>query len=256
MGDHLPAVELGAGRTCVDVVAGRYHLCALLDNSAVKCWGDGWNGKFGYEDTIDRGSTSGQMGNALPSVDLGDDCTPVQVSASEGHSCVLCDSGSVKCWGGSQESCQETAHGSSPGTMGNNLPTLSFGTGKIVVAVSASDGHTCVLLSDETVRCCGDNSYGELGYGDTTDRYLTAQMGDHLPAVTLGALTPLSVFAAFNHKTTFIFTDGSVKSIGHNLNYELGYNDAVNRNLVGDTLPAISLGSGLTAVSGGFGHGR
>eukprot|EP00971_Amphidinium_carterae_P047387 933820-Amphidinium_carterae.1 len=122
--------------------------------------------------------------------------------------------------------------------MGNNLPTLSFGTGKTVVSVSAGDQHTCALLSDDTVKCCGQNIAGELGYGDSTDRYLTAQMGDNLPAVAFGALTPRSVFPVIRDQTTFIFTDGSVKSIGRNAEYELGYNDAVNRNFVGDSLPA------------------
>eukprot|EP00971_Amphidinium_carterae_P147879 2931203-Amphidinium_carterae.1 len=51
MGDLLPAVDLGAGRTCVDVVAGpAYHVCALLDNNDVKCWGVGDDGQLGYED--------------------------------------------------------------------------------------------------------------------------------------------------------------------------------------------------------------
>eukprot|EP00971_Amphidinium_carterae_P064590 1279720-Amphidinium_carterae.1 len=139
--------------------------------------------------------------------------------------------------------------------MGNNLPTLSFGTSKIVVSVSASDGHTCVVLSDDAAKCCGLNQYGQLGYGDTTNRYLTAQIGDNLPAVTLGTLTARSVFAGSRAHTTFIFTDGSVKSIGLNADYELGYNDAVNRNFVGDSLPGVSLGSGLIAVSGGCEHG-
>eukprot|EP00971_Amphidinium_carterae_P314250 6246597-Amphidinium_carterae.1 len=94
MGDHLPAVQLGAGRTCVDVAAGHGHFCALLDNAAVKCWGLNDDGRLGYEDTTTRGSTSGQMGDALLAVDLGDNCWPVQLSISVHHSCVLCEGGS------------------------------------------------------------------------------------------------------------------------------------------------------------------
>eukprot|EP00971_Amphidinium_carterae_P265296 5262789-Amphidinium_carterae.1 len=79
MGDDLPAVQLGAGRTCVDVAAGHDHFCTLLDNAAVKCWGLTQHGRLGYEDTTDRGTASGgQMGDALPAVDLGDNCRPVQ----------------------------------------------------------------------------------------------------------------------------------------------------------------------------------
>ena len=38
MGDDLPAVPLGSGRTVEAVAAGALHSCALLDNGSVKCW--------------------------------------------------------------------------------------------------------------------------------------------------------------------------------------------------------------------------
>ena len=40
MGNALPFVDLGTGRTAVAVSAARYHTCAILDDGkAVKCWG-------------------------------------------------------------------------------------------------------------------------------------------------------------------------------------------------------------------------
>ena len=38
MGDALPFVDLGTGQSAFQVVAGRYHTCAIL-TSGVKCWG-------------------------------------------------------------------------------------------------------------------------------------------------------------------------------------------------------------------------
>ena len=43
MGDDLPAVDLGLGRTAKQVSAGAWHSCALLDDDSVKCWGSGFS---------------------------------------------------------------------------------------------------------------------------------------------------------------------------------------------------------------------
>ena len=39
MGDFLPSVDLGTGRTATAIAVGNTHSCALLDNASVKCWG-------------------------------------------------------------------------------------------------------------------------------------------------------------------------------------------------------------------------
>ena len=40
MGDGLPAVDLGSGRSAKFIAAGAYHTCAQLDDGGVKCWGE------------------------------------------------------------------------------------------------------------------------------------------------------------------------------------------------------------------------
>ena len=87
MGNSLPTVSLGAGRSAKTLSLGWLHSCALLDNNLVKCWGAnhgcalldndtlkcwGFNmsGQLGLGDTSGRGSAGGQMGDSLPAVDV------------------------------------------------------------------------------------------------------------------------------------------------------------------------------------------
>ena len=101
MGDDLPAVDLGSGRSAKAVAAGENHTCALLDNNRVKCWGDNQFGQLGLGDTASRGSAAGQMGDNLPAVDLGKGRTAqaIATGAAADHTCALLDDGKVKCWG-------------------------------------------------------------------------------------------------------------------------------------------------------------
>ena len=55
MGDNLPAVSLGTGRTVKSISSGAYHTCALLDDGSVKCWGRNNEGQLGLGDTFNRG---------------------------------------------------------------------------------------------------------------------------------------------------------------------------------------------------------
>ena len=47
MGDSLPTVSLGAGRTAVAISVGGGHVCTVLDDANVKCWGDNSYGQLG-----------------------------------------------------------------------------------------------------------------------------------------------------------------------------------------------------------------
>jgi alpha-tubulin suppressor-like RCC1 family protein len=69
MGDNLPAVDLGAGKTARAISTGDRHTCAILDNASIKCWGKNDSGQLGLGDNSTRGGGSGEMDN-LPSISL------------------------------------------------------------------------------------------------------------------------------------------------------------------------------------------
>ncbi len=70
LGAALPAVDLGPGRTALQLTAGGDHTCARLDDGSVKSWGFNNFGVLGLGDTQTRGDGPGRMGAALPAVQL------------------------------------------------------------------------------------------------------------------------------------------------------------------------------------------
>jgi alpha-tubulin suppressor-like RCC1 family protein len=70
MGGALGFVDLGTNRTATFLASGGYHVCAVLDDESVKCWG--WNsfGQLGVGDIEARGDEPNEMGDVLRPVDL------------------------------------------------------------------------------------------------------------------------------------------------------------------------------------------
>jgi len=192
MGDNLPAVDLGTGRTATAISIGGSHACALLDNKSVKCWGSNYNGQLGLGDTNYRGDAPGEMGDNLPAVDLGTGRTATAISTGGSHTCALLDDKSVKCWGynynGELGLGDTNNRGDAPGEMGDNLPAVDLGTGRMATAILNDGSRTCALLDNKSVKCWGYNYSGQLGLGDTNNRGdAPGEMGDYLPAVDLGS---------------------------------------------------------------------
>lgn len=251
MGELLPDVQLGAGRTAVAIAAGASHTCALLDNGQVKCWGVNWAGQLGLGDTENRGGASSEMGDMLPAVDLGSGQVAVAIAVGSGHTCALLQSGQVKCWGLNLSGqlgvpSLQTNLGDTPGEMGDALPTVDLGTGKTAAAISAGHEHMCALLTDGSAKCWGQNWYGQLGLGNTDGHGdKPGTMGDALPAVDLGPGAIVASIDVRSYRTCASLVDGRVKCWGHNDYGELGLGDKLTRgdqmNEMGDNLPAVSL---------------
>ena len=72
MGDAMPIVALGTGRTAKQVLGGDNYTCALLDNAKVKCWGydEAGAGQLGLGLVRPVGVTPSERGDMLPYVDI------------------------------------------------------------------------------------------------------------------------------------------------------------------------------------------
>ena len=79
------------GRNAIDISAGSYHTCTLLDDGSIRCWGSNAFGQLGDGTTIERTTPI--------TVDLGSGVSAIGVSSGESHTCAVLTDNRVKCWG-------------------------------------------------------------------------------------------------------------------------------------------------------------
>jgi alpha-tubulin suppressor-like RCC1 family protein len=252
MGDNLPSIDLGTGRTATAItLGGYYHMCALLDNASVKCWGSNSRGQLGQGNTNNLGDGANEMGDNLTSIDLGTGRTATAISAGYQHNCALLDNASVKCWGygsdGQLGQGNTNTIGDGANEMGDNLTSIDLGTGRTATAISAGQNHTCALLDNASVKCWGSNNNGQLGQGNTNNLGDGAnEMGDNLPSIDLGTgRTATAISASSGDHTCVLLDNSAVKCWGYGGD---GRNGQGNTNTIGDdsnemgdNLPAIDL---------------
>lgn len=260
MGNNLVAVDLGTGRSVIAASAGRAHACAILDDHRVKCWGENQSGQLGLGDTNNRGDAPSEMGDQLPFVELGTGRTAKQVACGDNHTCAILDDDTVKCWGALGEGklgiVAGNAPGNQPGEMGDNLPTVNLGTGRVALSIATGKRHTCALLDDHSVKCWGANATGALGQGDTAARGGAANtMGDALLPVDLGTGRTAKQIGAGDDTSCALLDDDSLKCWGRNTLGRLGLGNAADDhkgdqpNEMGAALPRVDVGTNMTVTA-------
>ena len=85
------AINVDDGRAVTQLALGYFHSCALLDNGAIKCWGQNDYGQLG------DGSTTTRLNPTV--INVGDGRAVTQLALGDYHSCALLDNGMAKCWG-------------------------------------------------------------------------------------------------------------------------------------------------------------
>jgi alpha-tubulin suppressor-like RCC1 family protein len=237
-------INVGVGRTVKRVVASHNsspHTCALLDDATVKCWGYNNWGQLGYADGSQRNAPSDAT------VNLGSSNTAKTIAVGDYHTCVILDNNLVKCWGNNgsgQLGYNDTSSRTAPAAA-----AIDLGSGNAAKSIVAGSAHTCALLANNSVRCWGNNNNGQLGYGDTAQRW--SPIGG---PVNLGTGRSAKRLVAGASHTCAILDNDTVKCWGNNGNGQLGYGDTNPRLSPPDT--AVNLGQGRTAklIAAGNAH--
>jgi len=213
------------------VAGGSGHTCAVTSEGAVWCWGSNWGGQLGDGTNTSR-LTPVPVSPMLPALDV------TAVATGGGHTCAVTREGAVWCWGSNGSG--QLGDGT---TTSRRTPVAVSGLASGVVAISASDYHTCAVTSAGALWCWGRNVEGQLGDGTTTDR-LT-------PVVVSGLGSGATAIAAGPGHTCAVTSAGALWCWGSNADGQLGDGTTT------DALTPVAvkyLGSGVASVATGSQH--
>jgi alpha-tubulin suppressor-like RCC1 family protein len=246
------AIDLGTTKKVVSIAVGGVaigdaHGCALFEDGSVKCWGTNDKGQLGLDDTLTRGDEPGELGKALPFVELGEPA--VAIAANGGTSCAILSSGSAKCWG-ERLGEENESDGDAPGDMAALTP-LTFGPeGTKVVDMAAGGFATCFLLSNGKVNCRG-YEYNSVLLPDSTPE----------KNANLGAARTATGVASAEAAHCAVLDGGRVKCWGENTECETGYSGGSfevgdDTEEQGDALVELDLGVDfvVASIAGGERH--
>jgi alpha-tubulin suppressor-like RCC1 family protein len=142
-----PRHDIAGLERVVDLAIGDAAACALLDDGAVRCWGDNTWGQLG------RAGHPATLG-AVPVFGLGE---VAQIAGSFDTTCARLATGGVKCWGRNMFGVL----GVDPGALVSTATPVALPLDG-VVDLSVGQ-HACAVLASGAVRCWGLADKGQVG---------------------------------------------------------------------------------------------
>jgi alpha-tubulin suppressor-like RCC1 family protein len=225
-----PADVVGLSSGVAAVSAGTYYTCALMITGGVKCWGLNNSGQLGDGTTTNKPTPVDVVGLSSGVAD---------VSAGYRHTCVLMETGGVKCWGLNDRG--QVGDGSTTTRLTPvDVWPLSSGVAAVSAGNSMISSHTCALMEAGGVKCWGGNIYGALGDGTTTDKFT--------PVDVAGLSSGVANISAGAEYSCVVTTAGSIMCWGDNEYGQLGDGTTTTR-LTPVTVSGLS--AGVVVVSAG-----
>jgi hypothetical protein len=217
----------GVAGAVLAVATSELHGCIVLLDGRVQCWGENISGQLG------NGTSSGIFATPVFVSNL---AAAQTVTVGFRHSCAIFDAGKVACWG--DHSKKQLGNAALAGSE-SNLPVEVDGI-TTAVSIAAGKYHTCVLLSNKTIKCWGSNSAGQLGTG-------TPLFVDTTTPTTIAGITEATTITSGSEHSCTVLPNKTIQCWGSNYKGELA-TTSVGASATPLLIPGIS---NAKAVEGG-----
>ena len=187
------------------------HSCALHEDGKISCWSS---------------NTYGQLGNGQSGYDA-DSSVPVLVegitdakaiTTGGWHSCAVHEDGAISCWGSNYYGQLGNGQSGEDVFSSTSVSVAGITDAK---AVSAGWDYSCALHQDGTISCWGDNTYGQLGNGQSTGDWKDNNADSLVPVEVIGIADATAIASNSRHSCA-LREGGTISCWGNNGSGQLG----------------------------------
>ena len=237
------------------------HVCVVLKNADINCWGYGVNGQLGNGIIYNENNP----GRSVP-VQVARTDRARAVSTGVRHTCAVYEDTTVSCWGLGNFNALGTE-----APRGSNLPVAIVDTdGNPIsgyIAVSSGSQFSCALKEAGTIDCWGQGEFGQLGDGESVDTAPTPdeatrsefddyirQLNKSIPVQVQRINDAVSITTGVNHGCALHNFDGSISCWG--ITFSLGRlaSDDISTPPTRIRNPSGQVATGYKAISAGWWH--
>jgi alpha-tubulin suppressor-like RCC1 family protein len=146
-----------------EVAGGHSHTVAVRTDGTIWSWGNGDNGRLGYD---------ASSGTQYTPMRIGSESTWVSVACGFAHSVALRSNGTLWSWGLNSSGALGSGN-----TNDRTIPALIGGSSNWA-KVACGRAHTAAINNNGELWVWGENSSGQLGTGNTTNRLIPVKVGN------------------------------------------------------------------------------
>lgn len=232
----------------ISITLGDNHSSALTSNGRLFIWGSNEYGQIGNSTLIKRISPTDITSFFMLSINE----TIEYVSLGKTHSAALTSDGRVFTWGNNYSGQLGDGTG-----VNRNVPTeitdqFSLPEGENILCILIGGFHSSAITTSGRVFIWGNNYYGQLGVGTTSNKYIPTEIQDRFNLTEGETVVSISLGASHSSLAT---SNNRVFTWGYNYNGQLGDGTTTDKvspiditlrfNLFeGETVISVSLGSG------------
>lgn len=260
-GSHAEKVASGGNHSCVitDPRDPTSTLWQSQHDTALYCWGSNDDGELGTNGSATSYDTPQKVGGLQRDIGCSIFCLYLQdtdritdVSAGANNTCAISND-QLYCWG-------DNTYGQlGTGTIGvdRKTPQLVPGfAGKQVMSVSVGTTHICAI-ADGDGYCWGDNTYGQLGSGNTAA--ITSPGSSRITGgragITTGTVTAAFTAISAGNGFTCAIINGTAACWGNNTDGRAGTGStALVPTELSDGTPGGRISLQANAISAGNNH--